>query len=640
MDSEAEVLFEDKTPDRLGLTHIDRYEVIEQIGIGAMGVVYRVHDQRFACDRALKILRAELVDEEDLVQRFREEGKAAVRAAGEISHPNIVNVYDAGEFERRPYIVMELFRGIPLDGLIAGGHNFSVLDVMHIGDQLAGALSSAHNHGVVHRDIKPGNVLISEDGHLAKLTDFSVAQVAANTNSSLTRTGVVIGAPRYMPPEQALGKNVDGRSDLYGLGIMLYEMLTGEKAYQSETFTALLIEISQSKLPSLRSVKKDIPPGVDRVVSKLVEKDPDRRFQTAEELQAAIRRETRGINADKLRSGRGFPRELISAGLLSALVGGLLILAGYLLRDRQTNALEEQLAFVGMAYADAVANQFSLDYARVGESAGLLYDAQFANLSEATNFDYQTIVLENGRVVASTDGTTGSMYDPAALMRPINVAKDGGEGAEEATDAPRVALVMRPDRTQSLQVTQPIATGPEGRRERVGTLYIGLPVDRISEIGRLTTTFMLLLAAAVATLIGLVSYYLIRRYAQPMEKLRDALQLAATGNDDVRMPAGRDGLIGQTFTAFNNALSGMTAMPAPSAELVESVSQSMEDLPLSGDYLQERPRAESLADQDVNDETIVATLEDIAPLADPDDIAVDDRTMIFRIDSEDIEDEY
>ena len=635
MESEDEVLFEDKTPDRLGLTHIDRYEVIEQIGIGAMGVVYRVHDQRFACDRALKILRAELVDEEDLVQRFREEGKAAVRAAGEISHPNIVNVYDAGEFERRPYIVMELFRGIPLDGLIANGHDFSVLDVMHIGDQLAGALSSAHNHGVVHRDIKPGNVLISEDGRLAKLTDFSVAQVAANTNSSLTRTGVVIGAPRYMPPEQALGKNVDGRSDLYGLGIMLYEMLTGEKAYQSETFTALLIEISQSKLPSLRSIKKDIPPGVDRVVSKLVEKDPDRRFQTAEELQAAIRRETRGINADKLRSGRGFPRELISAGLLSALVGGLLILAGHLLRDRQTNALEEQLAFVGMAYSDAVANQFSLDYARVGDAAGLLYNAQFANLSESTNFDYQTIVLENGRVVASTDGTTGSEYEPAALMRPVSV----GQMAED-DGAASVAVVMRRNREQSLQVSQPIETGPERRRERVGTLYVGLPVDRISEIGRLTTTFMLLLAAAVATLIGLVSYYLIRRYARPMEKLRDALQLAATGNDDVRMPAGRDGLIGQTFTAFNNALSSLTAMSEPSAALVESVSQSMEDLPLSGDYLQERPRAESLAEQDVNDETIVARLEDIAPLVDPDKITVDDRTMIFRIDDEDIEDEY
>jgi len=619
MDEEMEVLFKDNSPDRLGLTHIDRYEVLDQIGIGAMGIVYRVHDSRFACDRALKILRSELVDEEDIVQRFREEGKAAVRAAGEISHPNIVTVYDAGEFDRRPYIVMELFRGVPLDGLVATGRSFTVLEVMHFGNQLAGALASAHNHGVVHRDIKPGNVLISEDGRLAKLTDFSVAQMTAGTNSSLTRTGVVIGAPRYMPPEQALGKVVDGRSDLYGLGIMLHELLTGEKAYQSETFTALLIEISQSKLPSVRSIKKDIPPGVDRVVSKLVEKDPDRRFQSAEELQTAIRREMRGINADAaVRSGGRIPRELLSAGLLSILTGALLVVSGYLLRNQQIQALQEQVASVGLAYSGALANQFSLDYARVGESAGLLYDAQFDNLSEDANFDFQKIVLDSGRVLASTHEDTATVYSPNAILERISL---GDEAAE-------TAIVMRSDRSKSLQVSQPIEVGPLNNRRSVGTLYVGLPLDRINAIGRLTTTFMLLLAGTIAGLIGLVSYYLVRRYARPLESLRDGLLLVADGDDDVRMPASREGLIGETFLAFNAAMNGLIAVPSSDEALIESLEQDIQNM--------DHPTLETqlpagLADLDVSDETMVVSLEETAPIIDPDTVLVDDRTMVFRI---------
>lgn len=623
-------LFKDTTPEGLGLTWVNRYEILEQIGVGAMGVVYRVHDSLFSCERALKILRAELISEADIVQRFREEGKAAVRAAGEISHPNIVTVYDAGEFENRPYIVMELFRGIPLDEKIAKGHRMSVPEVLALGDQLAGALGSAHTHGVVHRDIKPGNVLVSETSRLAKLTDFSVAQLKASTNSSLTRTGVVIGAPRYMPPEQALGKEVDGRSDLYGLGIMLYELLTGQKAYQSETFTALLIEISQTKLASVRSINKDIPPGVERIISKLVEKDPERRFQTASDLQTAIRREVRSINASDLRSKRGLPTELIGAALLSALVGVLLCLAGYILRDQQINALEEQTAAVGMAYADTLADQFSLDFSRVGESAGLLYEVQFNESSAGSNLDFQKIVLDNGKVLASTF-ENDTEYEAFTQLRELSIDN------ERAV----VSLVNLPDGRRSMQVARKIEIGPQANRESIGTLYVGLPTERINNIGKLTISFMLLLALLMASLIAFVSYYLIRRFARPLELIRDNLRLVAAGDDDIRMPAGPKGLVGDAFSAFNNALSAMTALP-----VIESVT---EPVPLQdmGDMSISQAVPESLASVDITEETIVqafdgdadSNLEDIAPTLNPDDIIVDDKTMVFRIDNDDDDDD-
>jgi len=553
MEPSSEKLFEDKTVEKLGLTHIDRYEVLEQIGIGAMGIVYRVHDPVFSCDRALKILRAELVNEADTVQRFREEGRAAVRAAGEISHPNIVTVYDAGEFDSRPYIVMELFRGVPLDALLDKDRNFPISKILSIGEQLAGALASAHKHDVVHRDIKPGNVLLSEDGTLAKLTDFSVAQVRTGTNSSLTRTGVVIGAPRYMPPEQALGKDVDGRSDLYGLGIMLYEMLTGEKAYKSDTFTALLIEISQSQLRPIRSLNKEVTPGVERIVSKLVEKDPARRFQTSSELQTALRREIRNMSTKDYRAARGIPTEIMAAGLLSVLVAGLLGLTGYLLKKQQVEALEEQTAAIGLEYASTLANQFSLDYARSGEDAGLLYQSQFNQKDINENIGYQTIVLNDGRILASTDTENSSQfYVEPTIVRSIAVNDE----------ISKVDIVKTTNNEEIIQVSKAIEIGPSRDRRSIGSLYVGLPVDRITAIGKLTTSLMLLMTLLMTSLIGLVSYYLIRKFARPMEKLRDMLNVISTGDYDVRMPGNHKGLVGQTFEAFNKAAGSITAIPS------------------------------------------------------------------------------
>ena len=616
MESTSDKLFEDKTAEKLGLTHIDRYEIIEQIGIGAMGVVYRVHDPVFSCDRALKILRAELVNEEDTVQRFRDEGRAAVRAAGEISHPNIVTVYDAGEFSSRPYIVMELFRGVPLDALLGKDRDFSIAKILSIGEQLAGALASAHKHDVVHRDIKPGNVLLSEDGSLAKLTDFSVAQVRKGADSSLTRTGVVIGAPRYMPPEQALGKDVDGRSDLYGLGIMLYEMLTGEKAYQSDTFTALLIEISQSQLRPIRSLNKDVTPGVERIISKLVEKDPARRFQTGSELQEAIRREMRNMNAKDLRASRGIPTEIWAAGLLSLMVAGLLGLTGYLLKKQQVEALEKQTAAIGLEYASALANQFSLDYARSGEDAGLLYQSQFNQDDRTENINYQSIVLNDGRILASTDleNTSGQYIEP-------KIVKSIGLGGQDV-----IANIVTPENGEDrIQVSQPIETGPLRDRRTIGTLNVGLPIDRIQSIGKLTTSLMLLMTLLMTSLIGLVSYYLIRKFARPMEKLRDMLNLISAGDYDVRMPGNQKGLVGQTCEAFNKAAEAITAIPSAipmrptekwsgvpeTTPIVENVTEKDTNTD-DEEFEFEIPEtlSASLLAADVSDKTVILPLQD------------------------------
>ena len=652
MSDTTEALFEDKSADRIGLSTIDRYQIMEQIGVGAMGIVYRVHDPVFDCDRALKILRTELIDEEDTKTRFQDEGRAAVRAAGEISHPNIITVYDVGEFEGRPYIVMELFRGVALDAMLAEGRKFSLLETLQIADQLSSALASAHSHDVVHRDIKPGNVLLSEEGLIAKLTDFSVAQVRiGDENDSLTRTGVVIGAPRYMPPEQALGREVDGRSDLYGLGIMLYEILTGQKAYKSETFTALLIEISQSQLASVRSLNKSVPPGVSRIVAKLVEKDPARRFQTAGELRNAVRREIRDMTLRESRKQSGLPTELITAALLGTLVAGALGVTGYLLRKQQIEALEQQTAAIGEEFAGVFSDQLSSQFALTGADAvGDLYRARFQRSGLTDNFAYQTIVSDRGRVLASTqEGLDGTVYEAPAEIEVLSDTEDGT----------RTTMVQTPAGETVLQVSRDIETGPARARTKVGEVHIGFPTDRIEAIGATVLRLMLLVGLLVASFVALLSFVLVRFFSQPMKRLRDSLNVMATGDYDVRLPDDKSGIIGGVYNAFNAAARMLSQRPVgatpewlqpsdPAAASPDSLSElDLERQLLQADDMPDEAEAEpselpyevpetisaELSDLPVDEKTIVMALQDddYGDITDLSDVPVDDATRIIRL---------
>lgn len=558
MTEPTEALFKDATNEKLGLTHIDRYEIQEQIGLGAMGIVYRVHDPVFACDRALKILRQELVGEEDTIQRFREEGRAAVRASGEIAHPSIITVYDVGDFDGCPYIVMELFRGISLDTMLQSDSELGLRRILQIGEQLANALESAHIHGVVHRDVKPGNVLLSENAAVAKLTDFSVAQMRMDENtSSLTRTGIIIGAPRYMPPEQALGKEVDGRSDLYGLGIMLYEMVTGQKAYQSETFTALLIEISQSELKPINSLNKDVPAGVVAIINKLVEKDPARRFQSAGDLRVALKREIQTLAIEEMKTERKLPFELITAGLLALLVAGTLGTAGTILRNQQIEALENQTTAIGLEYADAFAKQVSFEYARNGEdNAGLLYQTQFSQPRNDSNIEYQHIVLTDGRVLASTDADLrGNQYEISQINRTLFVE----EGKPAAS-----ALVTGLDGRSTLRVSHDIAIGPLRDRRTIGQVHVGFPTERIQAIGRLTLWVTLIATALVAFLVGLLTYSIIRYFMSPLRKMKDIMNVLSAGDHDVRAPNDKSGIIGEAYQALNGVAGALSNLSATS----------------------------------------------------------------------------
>src|ERR1700687_3579267 len=257
------------------------YTLLEQIGYGGMAVVYRARQDTLDRTVAIKILSENMAASSEFMERFRREA----RPSANLRHPNVITVHDFGEDERGvPYLVMEYIEGPTLADLMDAGLDDERIPSLL--DQIAAGLDYAHARGVIHRDIKPGNVLMTEEGR-AVLADFGLAWLLEG--AQLTLTGGVIGTPEYMSPEQAAGHPFDHRADVYALGIVLYEMLVGERPFISETPIGMLLQHLQDTAPNVLLARPDLPPAVGDVLAKALVKDPDDRYSTAGELARAFR---------------------------------------------------------------------------------------------------------------------------------------------------------------------------------------------------------------------------------------------------------------------------------------------------------------------------------------------------------------
>lgn len=266
---------------KIGMIIGDRYEIQEKIGTGGMSDVYRAKDHKLNRFVAVKVLKQEFSENANFVSKFRVEAQAA---AG-LAHPNIVNVYDVGEENGIYYIVMELVEGITLKKYIEKKARLSVKEAVSIAIQVSMGIEAAHNNHIIHRDIKPQNIIISKEGKV-KVTDFGIAKAA----TSNTITSNVMGSVHYTSPEQARGGYSDEKSDIYSLGVTMFEMLTGRVPFNGETTVAIAIKHIQEEMPSPREYVSEIPVSVEQIVFKCCQKSPDRRYQSMGELIADLKR--------------------------------------------------------------------------------------------------------------------------------------------------------------------------------------------------------------------------------------------------------------------------------------------------------------------------------------------------------------
>jgi serine/threonine-protein kinase len=269
---------------------IGRYEIKAEIGRGGMATVYTAYDPRFEREVALKVLPRAMLHDPQFRTRFEREAKTIAM----LEHPAIVPVYDFGEDDGQPYFVMRYMTGGSLSDRIKKGP-LSIDEVAQLFGRLAPALDEAHAKGIIHRDLKPGNILFDQYGE-PYISDFGIAKIAA-TPSNVTGSAIV-GTPAYMSPEQAQGEGIDGRSDIYGLGVILFELLSGRQPYHGDTPMSVVVKHITDPVPHILDVKPDLPPAIEAVIEKAMAKDRDERFPTVKALSDALNTVSRGETPD------------------------------------------------------------------------------------------------------------------------------------------------------------------------------------------------------------------------------------------------------------------------------------------------------------------------------------------------------
>ena len=277
---------------KIGQIIKERYEIVEILGEGGMAFVYKARDKQLQRDVAIKTLKPNYVNQEKFVDRFRREAQTAAN----LNHPNIVQIFDWG-IEDEPYFVMEYIEGNTLTSIISGNRTVGLNDILYIGSQVANGLKEAHKRGLVHRDIKPGNIMITPDGKV-KVTDFGIVSLQ-NEESDITKTGAVLGTASYISPEQAQGKPVSFESDLYSLGTVLYELIAGNPPFTGDSPIATATKHLTDKPEKLSNYRKDIPKALENAILKLLEKRPSDRFKSAEDLRALLLQQRKQIQINQ-----------------------------------------------------------------------------------------------------------------------------------------------------------------------------------------------------------------------------------------------------------------------------------------------------------------------------------------------------
>lgn len=510
---------------------VGRYRLMERLGRGGMASVYRAHDPSIGRDVAIKFLHRTLCADEECRTRFLREA----RAAGALSHPNIVVVHDVGEIDDQPYMAMELLEGESLADRLDGRDPLSVRQVLALGIQLARALDYAHAHGVVHRDIKPGNIMLQGKDRRVKVTDFGIAHLEDVGSQQQTVVGSVLGTPQYMSPEQARGEKLDGRSDLFSVGVVLYQALTGHRPFRGENLVAVAQQIATQDPAPIPSLRPDCPPGLRRVIERCLAKVPAQRFERGSELEAALRKVLADVTEQEQAKQRPriMPLRVKWAGMMALIVAVVMGVTTAIIAQRQYGALATQASDYGASLARFMAAQNAA--AVLGEDWDLV-DIAVQEMMRTRNFERITVIDSQGLVRASSvTGLAGLAYEaPAGEQLPT---LPGGVLSNRYTTASGTVLGFE----------APINFG--GRQ--VGRLALSIVEKPLTEVARLSVMLMAVLALVTVLAVGVAMFFVANWFSRPIKLVVDSMGELAKGNLTHRIAESRNDEFGQLYAAFD-----------------------------------------------------------------------------------------
>jgi serine/threonine-protein kinase len=512
---------------------IGRYEIKEMIGEGAMAKVYRAYDPEINRSVAFKVLKEDHCVDEEYLSRFLREAKAA----GALSHSGIVTVFDVGKLENAPYIMMELLAGCDLGEVLKDKKKLPLKQTLIIALQLAKSLDYAHKSGIVHRDIKPDNIIVMPDGESIKVADFGIARMNENEESQKTQVGSVLGTPRYMSPEQALGESVDGRSDLFSVGTIMYEMLSGNKAFDASNMATLMIQIAQKQPESLKTVCPDIPAGVRQIIQKLLQKSPDKRFQTGNKLAEALGKELSTLNDQQVeqKKHKYIPLKIRWTLSVGAIVGLVSFISINIIFNIQSTAMTKQAVDSGSSFAKFISTNTAIP---ILSEDWISLETFIGDAASRDTFSYLIVTDRAGLVRGASDNSlVGKMYEPNENAELISKTEDVYTTSSETADGKKMFNIKTPILFQSTEV---------------GQIILGLSQDGLDEVKSITGWLMFFLALITTSSVAVVMFIFGGLIARPFKVLNQSLKGFASGNLDTRISLTRNDEIGEVFDGFNN----------------------------------------------------------------------------------------
>lgn len=537
---------------------IGRYEIKELLGEGAMAMVYRAFDPEINRSVACKVLKEDHCVDEEYMSRFLREAKAA----GALSHASIVTVFDVGKIDESPYIMMELLQGKDLGEVLKQTKVIGIKETITIALQLAKALSYAHSTGIVHRDIKPDNIIVLPDGETIKVADFGIARMNENEEAQKTQVGSVLGTPRYMSPEQALGESVDGRSDLFSVGVIMYEMLTGSKAFDAANMGTLMMQIAQKQPEPLKKVNPSVPAGLRQIVQKLLQKSPEKRYQTGDELAQALVSELNALRdqQEEQKKHKYIPLKIKWTLSAVAIVAAVLLVSMNVVFGLQSSAMTKQAVDSGESFAKFIATETAIPLL----SEDWITLETFINDAASRDTFAYLIVTDRAGVIRGASDTS--------LVGQTYVESNEVEVISDTDDAYTTSSTME-NGTAVFDITTPILF----QSTEVGTIILGLSQEGLNSVKSATGWLMFLLAVITISSVAVVMFIFGGLISRPLKVISNALHNFASGDLDTRISLNRKDEIGEVFNDFNHmAMSIQDRYTSVADELAQSGIQAPE----------------------------------------------------------------